>query len=68
MRDILGGKRFYALHPQQALVYGPLYNEDIDQFYAQHQAQNLKRDVYVLFQDDHLKIDSKSYEFQSSFN
>ena len=34
MRDILGGRRFYALHPKQAIIYGPLYNEDIDQFYT----------------------------------
>jgi FkbM family methyltransferase len=67
MRDILGGKRFYALHPKQAIIYGPLYNEDIDQFYTQHQAQELERDVYVLFQDEDLNIDSKPYEFQTSF-
>ena len=67
MRDILNGRRFYALHPKQAIIYGPLYNEDIDQFYAQHQAQNVERDVYVLFQDEDLNIDSKPYEFQTSF-
>ncbi len=67
MRDILGGQRFYALHPTEAVIYGPLYNEDIDQFYSQHQAQNLERDVYVLFQDEDINIDSKPYEFQTSF-
>ena len=67
MRDILGGRRFYALHPKQAIIYGPLYNEDIDQFYSQHQAQNVERDVYVMFQDEDLNIDSKTYEFQTSF-
>jgi len=67
MRDILGGKQFYALHPKQAIIYGPLYNEDIDQFYTQHQAQELERDVYVLFQDEDINIDSKPYEFQKSF-
>ena len=67
MRDILGGKRFYALHPKQAIIYGPLYNEDIDQFSTQHQARNLERDVYVLFQDESMSIDSKIYEFQTSF-
>ena len=68
MRDILGGRRFYALHPKDAVLYGPLYNEDIDQFYTQHQSQNIARDVYVLFQDDELSISSKSYDFQSSIN
>lgn len=67
MRDILGGKRFYALHPKEATIYGPLYNEDIDLFYTQHQAQNLERDVYVLFQDEDINIDAKTYEFQTSF-
>ncbi len=67
MRDILGGRKFYALHPKQAIIYGPLYNEDIDQFYMQHQAENLERDVYVLFQDEEMNIDSKIYEFQTSF-
>lgn len=67
MRDILGGKRFYALHPKEAIIYGPLYNEDIDNFYTQHQAQNVERDVYVLFQDEDISIDSKTYEFQTSF-
>lgn len=68
MRDILGGKRFFALHPKEAAIFGPLYNEDIDQFYAQHQEQNVERDVYVLFQDEELNIDSKTYEFASSFD
>jgi FkbM family methyltransferase len=68
MRDILGGKRFYALHPKEAIIYGPLYNDDIDQFYTQHQAQNLERDVYVLFQDEDIYIDSKPYEFPKSFD
>lgn len=67
MRDILGGRRFYALHPKQAILYGPLYNEDIDQFYTQHQTQSVERDVYVMFQDEDLNIDSKPYEFQTSF-
>ncbi|CAF4729965.1 unnamed protein product [Rotaria sp. Silwood1] len=68
MRDILGGRRFYALHPKQAILYGPIYNEDIDQFYTQHHSLDLERDVYVLFQDEELTIDSKPYEFQSSFD
>ncbi|CAF1003736.1 unnamed protein product [Rotaria sordida] len=68
MRDILGGQKFYALHPKQPILYGPIYNEDIDHFYTQHQALNLERDVYVLFRDDDLTIDSKPYEFQSSFD
>lgn len=68
MRDILGGRRFYALHPKEPILYGPIYNEDIDQFYIQHQSQNLERDVYVLFQDEEFNIDSKPYEFQSSFD
>ncbi|CAF4685812.1 unnamed protein product, partial [Rotaria sp. Silwood2] len=68
MRDILGGRRFYALHPRQPILYGPIYNEDIEHFYTQHQALNLERDVYVLFQDEDLNIDSKPYEFQSSFD
>ncbi|CAF3480501.1 unnamed protein product [Rotaria socialis] len=68
MRDILGGRRFYALHPKEPVLFGPIYNEDIDQFYIQHQSQNLERDVYVLFQDEELNIDSKSYEFQASFD
>jgi FkbM family methyltransferase len=68
IRDILGGRRFYALHPTRDTVYGPLYNEDINQFYTQHYAKNLQRDVYVLFQDEDLNINSKSYDFVSSFN
>ena len=68
MRDILGGRRFYALHPKQAIIYGPLYNEDIDLFYSQHQAQDLERDVYVLFQDEELNIDSITYDFPKSFD
>ena len=68
MRDILGGKRFYALHPKEPVIFGPLYNEDIDNFNTQHQAQNLQRDVYVLFQDEDLNIDSKTYDFASSFD
>ena len=68
IRDILGGRRFYALHPKEALLFGPLYNEDIDQFYTQHHAIELERDVYVLFQDEDLNIQAKTYDFSSSFN
>ncbi len=67
IRDMLGGRRFYVLHPKQSIIYGPLYNEDIDQFYTLHQTNNLKRDVYVLLQDEYMNIDARSYEFQTSF-
>ena len=67
IKDILGGKRFFALHPREARIFGPLYNEDIEQFYSQHHGIELERDVYVLFQDDDITLDAKPYDFQTSF-
>ena len=68
VRDILGGRRIFALHPKDFTIFGPLYNEDIDQFYSQHRAIELKRDVYIQFHEDGLTIDSKQYDFNSSFD
>lgn len=68
MRDILKAQRLYALHPRQSVLFGPLYNEDIDQFYSQHHAVELQRDVYVMFMEDGVTIESKPYDFASSFD
>lgn len=67
LKKILGAKQFYALHPKQPIIYGPLTNEDMEVFHSQHVKERLQRDVYVLFKDDLFPIDSNPYNFESSF-
>jgi len=67
IKDILGAKKFYALHPKQPIIYGPLNDQDIEQFYSQHKQQHLQRDVYACFTDEELTINSSPYSFSTSY-
>ncbi|CAF3504423.1 unnamed protein product [Rotaria sp. Silwood1] len=67
MKRILGAKKFYALHPKEPILYGPLTDEDINEFYSHHRKQRLQRDIYAQFKDDELSITSTPYKFHSSF-
>ena len=49
IKDILGGKRFFALHPREPRILGPLYNEDIEQFYSQHHDIELEREMFMFY-------------------
>jgi FkbM family methyltransferase len=67
MKTILGAKKFYALHPKQPIIYGPLNDVDMNEFYSQHNKEHLQRDVYALFKDEETPITSNAYSFQTSF-
>lgn len=67
MKTILGVKKFYALHPKQPIIYGPLNDNDIQEFYSQHQQEHLQRDVYALFQGNEETIKANLYSFKTSF-
>ncbi|CAF1208379.1 unnamed protein product [Rotaria sordida] len=67
MKLILGAKTFYALHPKEPIIYGPLNDNDLNEFYSQHHQQHLQRDVYALFKDEQLSISASPYNFSSSF-
>ncbi|CAF3260121.1 unnamed protein product, partial [Rotaria sp. Silwood2] len=67
MKRILGAKKFYALHPKQPIIYGPLTDEDINEFYFKHRKHHLQRDIYALFKDEQLSFNSTPYKFHSSF-
>lgn len=67
LRDILHAKQFYALHPKQPIIFGPLNHFDLQQFYSQHLQQKLQRDVFALFYPNQLNITAEIFQFQSSF-
>ncbi|CAF1210529.1 unnamed protein product [Rotaria sordida] len=67
MKLILGAKTFYALHPKEPIIYGPLNDNDLNEFYSQHHQQHLQRDVYALFKGEQLSISASPYNFSSSF-
>lgn len=69
LKQILRAKFFYALHPKQSTIYGPLNDQDLQEFYSDHQKQHLQRDVYAIFNDELiLNINAVSYSFQDSFS
>jgi len=67
MKDILGAKKFYALHPKQSIIYGPLNDGDINEFYSQHKELHLQRDVYAFFEGEEPNITANPYSFRTSF-
>lgn len=68
LKQILRAKSFYALHPKQPIIYGPLNDQDIESFYSDHEKQHLQRDVYALFNDEQLNnINANPYSFSNSF-
>lgn len=68
LKQILRAKNFYALHPKQSIIYGPLSDEDLQLFYSDHQNQHLQRDIYASFNDQQqIILNAISYSFSTSF-
>ncbi|CAF2084366.1 unnamed protein product, partial [Rotaria magnacalcarata] len=66
-KTILRAKTFYALHPNKPIIYGPLNDEDLNQFDSQHRKKRLQRDIYASFNDQQTIANAIPYSFHSSF-
>lgn len=67
LKIILKAKNIYAFHPTKPFIYGPLNDQDLNDFYDQHHQKHLQRDIYVSFKENFNLIKSIPYSFDSSF-
>ena len=67
LKQILRARSFYALHPKQSIIYGPLNDLDLQLFYSDHQKQHLQRDIYAYFNDQQIDINAIPFSFSNSF-
>jgi hypothetical protein len=67
LKQSLSAKKFYTLHPKELIIYGPLYDQDINQFHSEHNTEHIQRDVYAFVNGEKMLLSPLSTDEKYSF-